>query len=438
MKNNIFNIVKSLYPFDYSVVSEGSYLAQKVYMKQLPFKIYKFKAGVSINEWKIPYAKKITQAQILYDGKIIFDGLKEKMSVVSNSCTFVGTVNYSELIKHLYYSDRIKNATPYGWTGLYNHKETWGFCITKDLFLKLNKKGNYQIKFIVNELKDVPMIVYEYNVRGISNKTILINAHNCHPYQANDDISGCSVGISIIKQIKEFKNLNYSYTLLIAPEIYGPLFWLKKIKAKNIIGCIQLKSVGNKNNIKLQKSFNGNTLLDKSFIKIINNYKNSRSYNFREIHGNDEIVFESPGYNIPTITLTRVPFKEYHTNFDTPMIIKNSKLLETKKIVLDSINIIEKNYQLKNKLKGPVCLSSPKYNLYVAPKQPGITKEKLIPRKNIEWNLFMNSLQIKIDQKKTFLDLYFENSFSLDELFDYLKNWEKKGLISLKLKKDLK
>ena len=47
---------------------------------------------------------------------------------------------------------------------------------------------------------------------------------------------------------------------------------------------------------------------------------------FREIYGNDEIVFDSPGYEIKTITFTRFPFKEYHTDGDTPEIISEKKI----------------------------------------------------------------------------------------------------------------
>ena len=153
---------------------------------------------------------------------------------------------------------------------------------------------------------------------------------------------------------------------------------------------------------KIPKTFNGNTDLDKVFLNLFKNDKKVEIFNFRERHGNDEIVFESPGYNIPTITLTRVPFKEYHTDLDTPKIVKNDMLNKTKKITFNAISILENNYLLKNKKKGLVCLSSPNYNLYIAPKQPGIIKANEIIQQNIEWNLLMNSLPLNIDRKKVF------------------------------------
>ena len=38
---------------------------------------------------------------------------------------------------------------------------------------------------------------------------------------------------------------------------------------------------------------------------------------FRTIYGNDETVFDSPGFDIPSISLTRFPFTGYHTDADT-------------------------------------------------------------------------------------------------------------------------
>ena len=68
-------------------------------------------------------------------------------------------------------------------------------------------------------------------------------------------------------------------------------------------------------------------ILDKIAKKLLKQkFKHYRIGGFREIYGNDETVFNSPGYDIPTISITRVPFKEYHTNFDTPKIISEKNI----------------------------------------------------------------------------------------------------------------
>ena len=107
-------------------------------------------------------------------------------------------------------------------------------------------------------IKETPskMSVLVYTLSGKSKKTILLNAHNCHPYQANDDLSGIAVGIELFSKLRLVKNRKYSYQLMIAPELFGPIFWLDQLKNKefkNIIGSIMLKSVGNSNNLKASR-----------------------------------------------------------------------------------------------------------------------------------------------------------------------------------------
>ena len=79
-------------------------------------------------------------------------------------------------------------------------------------------------------------------------------------------------------------------------------------KKKDLKYCILLKSVGNNNDIKLQHSSDQNSQIDVVALEEIKklNTKFVKG-NFREIYGNDEIVFDAPGYGIKTVTLTRVP-----------------------------------------------------------------------------------------------------------------------------------
>ena len=129
-------------------------------------------------------------------------------------------------------------------------------------FNKLKEKS-YYIDLVTKTQKS-KMKILEYTLKGKNKETIIINAHNCHPYQANDDISGCAVGIALFKKLEKIKNRKFTYKLLIAPELLGPLFWLNKIgnKKKDLKYCILLKSVGNNNVIKLQHSSDQNSQID--------------------------------------------------------------------------------------------------------------------------------------------------------------------------------
>ena len=100
------------------------------------------------------------------------------------------------------------------------------------------------------------MPVLSFTVHGQSPTTIIYNAHNCHPFQANDDISGVAVLIRLFQELTGRENTKYTYTLLIGPELFAPMFWLasRSKLVSNIAGAVLLKSVGNSSTLKLQHS----------------------------------------------------------------------------------------------------------------------------------------------------------------------------------------
>ena len=427
----IHNIIKKLYPFDYSIVGKGNDLAIKKFKKFLPFKIHNFKSGQEYNGWKIPNEWILNRGIIKDENKkIIFDAKNKKFGVPAYSVSFRGKVDGVDLKSKIYFSKTLKKATPYNWSGLYRfEKNFWGFCMNKEEYLKIKNK-KYFVE-ISTKTKKSNMRVLEYTLPGSSNDTIIINAHNCHPYQANDDISGCAVGIKLFQELKKIKKRKFTYTLLIAPELVGPVFWLKKNKNKinNFKYAVLLKSVGNKNTIKLQHSSTGNSEIDNLAIKYLKNSKvKFNSGEFRSIYGNDEIIFDSPGYNIRTISLTRYPFKEYHTDFDTPERISNKHLNGSYNLLKNIIFDFEKHTRFKNLVKGTVALSNPKYNLYLKAYSPGIDKIKYTNNMR-DWNLLMNNLTNYIDKNISLEQIARMHKLNLKLLFKYVQKWEEKKLI---------
>lgn len=428
---SIKNIVKKLYPFDYSIAGKGNDLAIKKFKTFLPFKVYSFETGKSINGWKIPHSW-ILKKGIIKDGlKTIYDAKDKKFGVPVQSKSFSGIVNLKELKEHLFTSKIDNSATPYNWSGLYRSKKpSWGFCMSLNDLKKLKNK-NYKVD-IKTEIKKSKMKVLEYTLKGKNKETIIINAHNCHPFQANDDISGCAVAIKLFQELKKIKNRKFTYTLLIAPELYGPIFWLKRIKKnnlKNLKYSILLKSVGNNNKIKLQHSVQKNSEIDNIALRALKKSKEKfLSGDFRTIYGNDEIVFDSPGYNISTITLTRSPFPQYHTDLDTPKVVSQTKLSNTLKILRLIIDDFENKIRFKNNYKGVIALSNKKYQLYLNAESPGIDKKKFT-NKQKNWNLLMNNLPSFLEKKISINQIADHHNLPYKQVLSYCLKWENKKLI---------
>ena len=428
---NIFDTIERLYPYDYSVCSEDDVDYLKVFLSLLPFKVYRYSSGQELNGWVIPQGWKCLQAQIHINGNLIYDGVKIKLGCSYLSPSFKGTVSKDELISHCAFRKDLPDAVVYDWTRLYRTKDiTWGLSVPWNILKSIPDDAICDIT-IVSEFYDYSMPVLEFYLPGQSNSEFLVNAHNCHPYQANDDLSGCAVAIELFKNLAGITHRKYSYRLLIAPELYGPMFWLReRIESiVNIKSCILLKSVGNASPIKLQHSFAHDSYIDEIMELALrhNINQNYSTHSFRSYYGNDETVFEAPGTRIPSITLTRYPFLEYHTSYDTPSIINLDSLETTYNIMWDSIQILETDLALYSPPSGLFCLSNPKYDLYKKAIEPGISDDGM-KASDKQWNLLMNCLPMHISDGTHASKLAAMYNIDYFELLSYLKKWIAKGL----------
>ena len=68
---SIKKIVEELYPFDYSVASEGSDKSINVFKKHLNFKIHKFRTGLTLNSWKIPKSIRVKEVKLSCGEKLL-------------------------------------------------------------------------------------------------------------------------------------------------------------------------------------------------------------------------------------------------------------------------------------------------------------------------------------------------------------------------------
>ena len=75
----ILNIIKKLYPFDYSICGKGNDEAIKVFKKYLNFKIHNFESGKSLNGWTIPHSWSLKKGIIFNQNKEIIFNAKKKI-----------------------------------------------------------------------------------------------------------------------------------------------------------------------------------------------------------------------------------------------------------------------------------------------------------------------------------------------------------------------
>ena len=428
--DDILDLVKRLYPYSYSVAAKGSDDALPVWMAELPFEVHEYPSGAELNGWSVPPAWSVETAEIRKNGELVYDAAKSPLGVAALSQSFHDRLGLKELREHLYYSDTDADAIVYHWGALYRDQKEgeWGVCMPRRLIESLTE-GAYEVN-LVTRTTPAKMKVLDYLLPGENPRTVLLNGHNCHPFQANDDISGCAVGIAVMKRLAALPKRRYSYRLVVAPELIGTMFWLDGLgqAARNITYTIMLKSVGNDRDLQLQESFSGESLIDKAAHHVFGHrYGTYHSAPFRKIHGNDETVFEAPGYEIPSICVTRWPFDQYHTDKDTPELLSQSRLRDTAEAVFDVCMAFERDVCLQATFTGLIRLSDPRYDLYMPAVAPGLDREEHT-EEMARWNWLMNCLPRHLDGRTGLLEIADRYGLPVAEVHAYVMKWVERGL----------
>ena len=113
-------------------------------------------------------------------------------------------------------------------------------------------------------MRRVTLRLVRFLFPGESKREIILIAHLCHPCQVDDDLTGVVALLSLNEKLREKANHRYSIRIMIVPETIGTIAHLANnediIESADFGIC--LGSLGNKNNLSLQQSRTGNSMLD--------------------------------------------------------------------------------------------------------------------------------------------------------------------------------
>lgn len=428
----IKDLIAKLAPYRSGVVCDGLDKVSNLLCEELPFTVHEFATGDEVNGWTVPHKWECQTAKIWkqYGGgevELIYDGNAHPLGVCAYSDSWIGGLGGEELKKHLYYADGYNDALIYHCDWWYKPwARNWGFSVTKHFYNSIDDKAAYHIE-LRTTLEAGTMKVLEYVLPGKSEQSIMLNAHDCHPGCANDDLSGCAVGIQVMRQMAERTNRKYTYRLLIAPEHFGSIFYLKRFGKNNIIGGIFLESLGTDGQLALQQSFTGESEIDNVLrVALRPNYSDKL---FRQVVGNDETVWEAAGYEIPFPSVSRVPFPEYHTDKDNAALMSENSLQDASMRILDALVILDLNTAVQAKFTGLVCLSNPRYDLYKPMSDPSIPDRRQVSPSQREWNSLMDRIPRYFNGEMTILDMAEDHILPFYDVYQYVLAWRDKGLV---------
>ena len=335
---------------------------------QLHADIIKSKCGSEVLTWIIPLYWKVKKG-LLKDikGNILIDIKNHPLYLWTNSISFTGRISKKELDNHILTDKARPDVIPYHYKfGFSTKPQNWGFCIAYNDYVKL--QDNEYIVDIETELhNDNYMFTGVKTIKGQENgSTYLFAAHTCHPAIAVDGLTNVILLTELFLELEK-RNLKNTYKFIFGSEYYAAAAFLNTLsekEEKSIKGAFFCDLIGADTKPAYSSSFQGNSLIDSITAHIFKHkVKDYSSYGYRQLIGNDEMFYNGPYYNIPTVTLGQNVPAYYHSSGDNYEKINFDMLEKYKEYILDIINILETDYIPELKYKGPLCLS--RYNLYI-------------------------------------------------------------------------
>jgi aminopeptidase-like protein len=422
MKDELEHYFDRLWPICRSISGNGLRESFNILKEIIPLNTYEIPTGTKVFDWTIPKEWNIKDAYIITpEGNKICDFKKNNLHVVNYSSAVDKIVKYDELIKHLKFLNDQPDAIPYVTT---YYEENWGFCISKNKFDKLSKKGEYHI-VIKSTLENGSLTYGDLVLKGSSKKEVLLSTYLCHPSMANNELSGPICLAFLYRKIKAMKNRKYTYRFVIAPETIGVISYLSKYGThlvNQLVGGYVLTCCGDRGNFTYKMSKNEDSIIDRVSKHILKFSKLNYKVIPFSVGGSDERQYCSPGFNFSVGSLMRTPYqqyKEYHTSLDNKDFISFDAMFETIELYFSYVKTLELNDVFKN--SNTFCEPQlGKRGLYPSSVNPEIN------RKNIHNRMHLLSFS---DGKKDLIEIAELNNTSIFDFEQDVKDLLKADLL---------
>jgi aminopeptidase-like protein len=357
--------------------------------------------------------------------------------VARYSRPFAGELSWDELVPHLATSPDLPEA--YLFHSLWQYRPwaaDWALCVPHSRFETWGP-GRYRVD-LETEREPGEMLVAHHVKPGQSDKTIVFHSNTCHPHQANDGFAGVALLVRLFQWLAG-QTTRYSYRLLLGPEHLGTVFYLRdrprEDLARLLCGAF-VEMPGTSGPIKLASTFRGGHVIDRAFAHVLEHHSRAHVVvPWRQGAGNDETVWEAPGYEVPFVEVTRceeqfAPYPEYHSSADTPELMDLGQLEEMLDVLKRVVLLLEQDATMKRRFEGLICLSNPRYDLYMERPDPAMDKD--LAGDSEKWGHLLDCLLRYFDGTTTVLDVAERHRLPFEPLRAYLERFAAKGLIELR------
>jgi len=424
----MMRILEDLVPLNRVVCSAGYDEAVDYLLDVLPFELIEYPAADEYNGWIIPPKWDVKTAEIRRGGTVVYDGMAHPLRVIALSSSFEGVVDREELRRHLHYDHRYDDSIPFHFRQTYRSWERdWGFCVPRTFYEGL-APGEYEV-LIETEESEGTLRMLELTHGGASDQTIVFGANLDHPGVANDGLAGVVVGIELFRRLVA-RETRFSYRLVLSQGIIGSEYYLGRQQASRRAKIMEgafLEMLGSETQLALQASRDGRSNVEYALARALQESGAAhRTGPFESIILNDEYVWEA--YGIPMASLSRFPYPEYHSSRDDLSIIREARLNEAVAVLERTVDILEASRLIVRRFEGNVCLSNPRYDLYVDVGQ--VAFGEVASEKQRRMRLLMD-LVPTLERPVTSRALAERVGLPESEVLAYLRRWQEKDLVEI-------
>ncbi|NJC95846.1 MAG: DUF4910 domain-containing protein [Anaerolineae bacterium] len=379
--------------------------------------------------WKVPERYVVHEAYLeTEDGERIVDFKDNPLHIVSYSLPTDKMLTFEELQPHLYFNEKRPHTVP--WVFKYYERD-WGFCLPKKAFDKLPRDKKYHAvincEFVTDPKQGFKVATAVVHPQGGPHPAhgaypevgeFLVQAHTCHPMQANDDGAGVVSTIELARRLAEnpLPAGSMSVRFWFGPETIGTIAWLAHNESliPNLRGGIFMEMTGNQNQIAWHHTRQHDHLLDRITNYVLRDTPHDER-DFAAAPANDERVINGPGVNVPCISLNRFPYDEYHTTDDNLDIMHEDMLLGAARTAEEIIRIYASNYTPRRTFRGPVFLSG--HGLWVD------------WRDNWALNRAIEKLMMRFEGEHSIFDIAEQVGLEYETVREYVEKFRAKGFV---------
>lgn len=409
-------------------------------------RIIEYPAGAEYNYWQVPKRWVVRRFSVTDpEGTRIADSSSHPLTLTPFSDSFSGKVTREELLQHVHTREDLPEAIPFVFRKMYRHWEKgWGIALPQRVVNTL-AASHYEVD-IQTEFQDRPMQVLEYTSPGDSPNITHLVAHLDHPGQCNDSLSGAVGALCVIHELESrFQRLNFTYSVLLCPEMIGSAAYLynEPALAKKMRYCLSTNMLGHDAPVALCLSKSGDSLLDRALQLALLQSKAEHVVGLWHKYPDcgDDISYDAPGLFIPTSTISRIGdmFRHYHTSLDTPASVSRGRFEQAVQIMAQALGYIERDAVPLRKFIGNPALASPTLDLYLESANvsnrfnPAATIQlcHLKDGEPLDLRNFQEFVLSNLEGKAGLIDMAFETGASFEFVHSYLTAFLDKGLIDL-------